>query len=48
MWKYFIHQILLSMSFGEAVKWQNVTASVTGKWMGMEQWWNDTDRGKPK
>jgi len=35
------HQILLSVLFGEGVNWQNVAASVTRKWMGMEQWWND-------
>ena len=24
------------------------TASVVREWMGMEHWWNDTDRGKLK
>ena len=24
------------------------TASVVDKWMSMEEWWNDTDRGKLK
>jgi hypothetical protein len=48
MWTSFIYQIFLSVLFGEAVNWQNVRVSVTGTWMGMEQWWIDTDRGKPK
>jgi hypothetical protein len=48
MWTYFSHQILLSLLFGEVINWQNVTASVTGMWMGREQWCNDTDRGKLK
>jgi len=48
MWAYFSRQILLSVKFGEGVNWQIVAASVTSKWMGMEQWWNDADRGKPK
>jgi len=43
---YFGHQILLSAFFGDGVNWQNVTASVTHKWMGMVQRWNGTDRGK--
>jgi hypothetical protein len=44
---YFSNQILSGL-FGKAGNWQSVTASVTGIWMGMEQWWNDTDRGYPK
>ena len=24
---------------------KHYTASVVDGWMGMEQWWNDTDRG---
>jgi hypothetical protein len=38
MWSYFIRQILLSVLFGEALNWQNIRASVTGKWMATEQW----------
>jgi hypothetical protein len=31
-----------------AVKYQDGTASVTDKWMSMEQWRNDNDGGNPK
>ena len=27
---------------------KHYTASVVDEWMSMEQWWNDTDRGKLK
>jgi hypothetical protein len=27
---------------------KHYTAWVVDEWMSMEQWWNDTDRGKPK
>jgi len=27
---------------------KHYTASVVDGWMNMEQWWNDTDRGKLK
>ena len=27
---------------------KHYTVWVVGEWIGMEQWWNDTDRGKPK
>jgi hypothetical protein len=27
---------------------KHYTASVVDEWMSMEQWWNDTDRGKVK
>jgi hypothetical protein len=28
--------------------WKDYTACVVDEWMSMEQWWNDTDRGKLK
>ena len=32
----------------EVLREKHYTAWVVGEWMGMEHWWNDTDRGKLK
>ena len=32
----------------EVLREKHYTALVVDEWMSMEQWWNDTDRGKLK